>query len=212
MQKGLCVVISGGEYCDLPKDIQKIDHLIACDRGWQYAQRMKLTPNLIVGDFDSSPVPETEIPVHRAPTRKDDTDTMLAVRHALALGYQDLLIACAFGGRLDHSFANLQTAAYAVSKGARVRLVGIDADAIAWTGGTEWVPRREGWSLSVFSLSQCCEGVTICGTKYECEDATLSNSFPIGVSNTWHADAAKIYVKKGILLILQAKLQAGEHI
>lgn len=211
-QEPLCVIISGGAYCELPDDTPKAEYLIACDRGWQYAEKMKLTPDYIIGDFDSAPQPETEIPVERVPTRKDDTDTMLAVRHALARGYRNVLIACAFGGRLDHSFANLQTAAFLVAHGARARLVGVDTDALAFTGATQRLPRRDGWSLSVFSLSERCEGVTICGTKYECENECLTNAFPLGISNTWEADAAEISVKNGILLILQARLKAGEHI
>lgn len=212
MNDALCVIISGGEYCALPDGTPKADYLIACDRGWQYAREMNLIPDLIVGDFDSSPQPVTDIPIERVPTRKDDTDTMLAVRRALERGYRNVLIACTFGGRMDHAYANLQTAAFLVSHGASARLVGVDTDALAFTGGTQRFSRRDGWSLSVFSLSDHCTGVSIHGTKYECDNVSLTNTFPLGVSNTWAADEAVISVQSGILLVLQAKLQAGEHI
>ena len=177
MGKGLCVVVSGGEYCPLPEELRGADYVIACDRGWQYAQRMGLRPDWIVGDFDSAPPPETDVSVTRVPTRKDDTDTMLAARQALALGYRDVAILCAFGGRL-----------------------------------TRRLPRREQRSLSLFALSERCEGVSIRGTKYECENETLTNSFPLGVSNVWASPEAEISVRSGILLVLQSALTPGEHI
>lgn len=212
MGKGLCVVVSGGEYCPLPEELRGADYVIACDRGWQYAQRMGLRPDWIVGDFDSAPPPETDVSVTRVPTRKDDTDTMLAARQALALGYRDVAILCAFGGRLDHTLANLQTAAFLVTHGAGVRLLGADTDALVFTGGTRRLPRREQRSLSLFALSERCEGVSIRGTKYECENETLTNSFPLGVSNVWASPEAEISVRSGILLVLQSALAPGEHI
>ena len=209
---GLCVIVSGGEYCELPDELRGADCVIACDRGWQYAEKLGLTPDLVVGDFDSAPPPAMGAPVRRVPTRKDDTDTMLAVRHALEQGWRDVAICCAFGGRLDHTLANLQSGAYIAAHGGRARLLGADTDARIFADGEETFPRREGWSLSVFALSDSCAGVTIRGTKYECEDAALTNAFPLGVSNVWAAEEAAVRVGRGTLLVVQSRLRKGEHI
>ena len=209
---GLCVIVSGGEYCELPDELRGADCVIACDRGWQYAEKLGLSPDLVVGDFDSAPPPAIGVPVRRVPTRKDDTDTMLAVRHALEQGWRDVAICCAFGGRLDHTLANLQSGAYIAAHGGRARLLGADTDARIFADGEETFPRREGWSLSVFALSDSCAGVTIRGTKYECEDAALTNAFPLGVSNVWAAEEAAVRVGRGTLLVVQSRLRKGEHI
>lgn len=209
---GLCVIVSGGEYCELPDELRGADCVIACDRGWQYAEKLGLSPDLIVGDFDSAPPPAIGAPVRRVPTRKDDTDTMLAVRHALEQGWRDVAICCAFGGRLDHTLANLQSGAYIAAHGGRARLLGADTDARIFADGEETFPRREGWSLSVFALSDSCAGVTIRGTKYECEDAALTNAFPLGVSNVWAAEEAAVRIGRGTLLVVQSRLRKGEHI
>ena len=209
---GLCVIVSGGEYCELPDELRGADCVIACDRGWQYAEKLGLTPDLVVGDFDSAPPPDIGAPVRRVPTRKDDTDTMLAVRHALEQGWRDVAICCALGGRLDHTLANLQSGAYIAAHGGRARLLGADTDARIFADGEETFPRREGWSLSVFALSDSCAGVTIRGTKYECEDAALTNAFPLGVSNVWAAEEAAVRVGRGTLLVVQSRLRKGEHI
>jgi thiamine pyrophosphokinase len=209
--KELCLLVSGGDLAPLPRDLRPA-YTIACDRGWQYARRLGLTPDLVVGDFDSAPPPDTDVPVERVPTRKDDTDTMLAARRAWEMGYRDMVICCAFGGRLDHALANLQTAVWLAAKGARVRLLGADTDALVFSGGEARFPRREGWSLSVFALSDACGGVTIRGTVYECENVTLTNAFPLGVSNVWASEEAVVSAESGILLVIQSKLKEGEHI
>ena len=82
----LCLIVSGGAFAPLPEDLPAPDFVIACDRGWRYAERLGVAPDLIVGDFDSAAAPDTSVPVERLPTRKDDTDTMYAARRAVALG------------------------------------------------------------------------------------------------------------------------------
>ena len=242
--KNTCLIISGGEYCDVPQEVKNgAAYAIACDSGYRHAERMGIRPDRIIGDFDSAPVPETDIPVDRAPTHKDDTDTMLAVRCALEEGWRDIVICCAFGGRMDHAFANIQTGTYVAARGGRTRMLGRDTDLMIFSGseniiaengsaengatkddsaedaeakaegaGMIRIPRRDGWSLSVFALSDQCTGITIRGTKYECTDATFSNTFCLGVSNVWAADTAVIQVRRGIIMVMLSRLKAGEHI
>ena len=81
-----CLIISGGEFAPLPLDL-KYDYVIACDHGYDYAIRLGITPDLIIGDFDSCDTDVTsinEIPVETFPVAKDDTDTMLAVKCAIS--------------------------------------------------------------------------------------------------------------------------------
>ncbi len=211
-----CLIVTGGEFCGLPEEMEaeRPAYVIACDVGWRYAERLGLKPDLAVGDFDSAPAPEG-IPVERVPSRKDDTDTMLAVKEALAEGFRDITILCAFGGRLDHTLANLQGGAYAVSRGAdRVRLIGADEDALVVSPEASplVLPRREDRSLSLFALSERLEDLAIRGTKYDGTEMVLESSFPLGVSNHWTAPEAEISFRSGILLVLQSRLKNGEHI
>lgn len=212
--KETCLIISGGDYHELPEEYKREApaFIIACDQGWQYAMRMGLKPDLVVGDFDSA-APPGFLPVMQVPSRKDDTDTMLAIKEALKRGYRHLALLCAFGGRLDHSLANIQAGAYAALRGTETRLYGIDTWGLISAGPADhMLPRREGWSLSLFSLSERCRGISIQGTKYEGEELALESSFPLGVSNVWKEAAARIRIREGILLILESKLKKGEHI
>ncbi len=216
-----CLIISGGAYTPLPflyeekiKKLQgRVDDLfvVACDSGYKNAEKMGIRPDLIIGDFDSAERPETDIPIFQYPTRKDDTDTMLAVRHVLKEGYHDITIICALGGRLDHTYANLQTAAFVAANGGLCRIIDENEEIIVFNGRIV-LPRREGYSLSVFSISDSAAGVSVEGTKYEVRDVTLNNTYPIGTSNVWVKVEATITVEKGILAVIESKLQKGEHI
>ena len=201
----LCAIISGGEYTRLDK-INEAEYIIACDRGFEYAKRENLQPDLILGDFDSysGALPDnTEI--LKLPVEKDDTDTMSAARQALNRGYKNIRIYCALGGRLDHLTANVQTGAFIAQNGARCELIGRDAVIYIFSGGSIKLEERLGWSLSLFALSNEVHGVCISGAKYTLEDATVTNTFPIGTSNEWRGDV-EISAKDGILAVMSCRM------
>ncbi|MBS6476723.1 MAG: thiamine diphosphokinase [Firmicutes bacterium] len=198
-------IISGGEYASMP-DIEKAKVVVACDKGYEYALAAGINPGVIVGDFDSySGKLPSGVETIRLPIEKDDTDTMHAVRRALELGFTRISLYCALGGRLDHMLANLQAASYAAERGVPVQLFSRGCEAYIFSGGSVRIPARAGCSLSVLSLSDRCTGVSIRGTKYELEDVTVENSFPIGVSNQWRG-TAEITVEQGVLAVIESKM------
>ena len=207
-----CLIISGGDFSAFPTELPSFDYVIACDRGYEYARRWGLVPDVIIGDFDSSSRPDTEIPVYVHPVMKDDTDTMLAVRHALEKGIKEIFICCALGGRLDHAFANIQSLAFAAEAGAVAHIISEDTLITVFRGGCMSFPRKEGRSFSCFSLSDTCTGVSIQGAKFECSGLNITNRFPIGVSNVWAEDKISISCDTGILMVVESKLRSGEHI
>ena len=180
-------------------DSREGDFILCADAGWKIARMAGLEPDLVLGDFDSAPPPEG-VPVERFPVEKDDTDTMLCLKRGLAMGYEDFLIVGGFGGRLDHTLANLQALNYAAAMGARAEM----SDGRNWAtvvrNGTVSVPRRPG-KLSVFALDGVCRGVTIRGAKYEADRIDLANTFPLGAGNDFAAECAEITVEAGALLV-----------
>ena len=181
------------------------DYVLCADGGWHVAEAAGVRPDAVVGDFDSSEAPGGA--VERFPVEKDDTDTLLCMKKGLAMGLDDFAIVGGFGGRLDHTLANLQTLNYAAHRGARA----VMCDGLSWAtvlrGGEPGapdalrLPRRPG-KLSVFALDTECRGVRIRGAKYEVEDAVVTSAFPIGMGNDFAADAAEISVREGSLLVL----------
>ncbi len=181
------------------------DFVLCADGGWELARRVGVRPDYVIGDFDSSDAPEG-VRVERVPVEKDDTDTMLCLKRGLAMGYGDFLIIGGFGGRFDHTLANLQTLNYAAVRHARAELRDGDRWAAAVRNGALRVsaqrPNHGGAvKLSVFALSDACRGVCIRGTQYDVEDITLTNSFPLGVSNSFARGSAEIVVAEGTLLV-----------
>ncbi len=207
MQKK-CVIISGGDYY-LPDNAANGAFVIACDKGYEYCLKSGITPDLIVGDFDSysGDIPRVgEVKV--LPHDKDDTDTMFAVKEACARGYNDIYIYCALGGRYDHFLANLQTAAYAALRGAKVRITGLYDDFYVFSSGEITLKKQEEKSLSVFALSDKCEGVTVKGAKWELFETELTNGFPLGASNEWSLRGeTSISVKKGVIAVVLSKFE-----
>ncbi len=201
-----CVIISGGRFT--PKlNTGNGAFIIACDRGYDYAKRAGIQPHMAVGDFDSySGEIEPGVAIDRYKSEKDDTDTMIAVRHAVAHGYKDLTLLCALGGRFDHTYANLQAAAFAAQSGMKVTLSDDETVIYAISRQSLQLKRQEGFSLSLFAFTDTCTGVTTKGLKYPLENAVLENTFPVGTSNEWAADEAEITVKDGVLLIILSKL------
>ena len=181
------------------------DALIACaDGGLRHARALGLHPDFMISDCDSMPETEGDEVIRLKP-EKDDTDTGHAIRHALDQGYRTLILVCALGGRLDHTLANIQNAASAAAEGANVTILDEREEITFLTGGTLRLPRRKGWGLSVFSLTDRCTGVCLRGVKYRLEDAVLTNRVPLGVSNEFAAPESEISLTQGILMIAQTK-------
>ena len=202
-----CVVISGGEYAPI-EGLSPADFIIACDKGYTYARRCGIVPDLVISDFDSySGEIEVGIPVNQFQSEKDDTDTMIAIRYAVAQGFDQVLLLCALGGRLDHTLANLQALIFAQEHGLSAAIESVDTKIVTLQNGSLRLPRRAGWSLSVFAATERCTGVSLSGVKYPLRDAVVTNSFPIGVSNEWADEVAEISVIEGILFIVQSKLR-----
>lgn len=198
---GKCLIIAGGEYEAVPED--NYEYIIACDKGYEYARRMNVIPDIVVGDFDSyCGEIDKSIKTVRLPKVKDDTDTVYAVRYAMEHGHKDITICCAFGGRLDHTVANIQTAAYIIEHYGTIRLFGNKTQIYMIKNSSISIDRVKDSYISVFSYSNSCSGVTLKGFKYEIENTELVNSFPLGVSNEWKEQTGYIEVKDGTVCIV----------
>ena len=206
---GRCIIFAAGpieKTAHLPVSFSSDDYIIAADAGVRNTTLFGVRPNLVMGDMDSlskEEVPEGSI---LFPVRKDDTDLMLAIKKGIELHYTEFLIYGALGGRLDHTFAAIQTLAYLLDHGCRGSLV----------DGGHWVSMLEVETLvlprgyrhvSVFSYTEKAAGVTLRGLSYPLEDGELTQGFPLGVSNSYgDSDEATVSVREGRLLLILSDL------
>ncbi len=176
------------------------DLVIAADAG--YLQLDGIKPDYVVGDFDSLGYEPQGERILRHPAEKDDTDTLLAVKLGLSLGYSAFVLLGGVGGRLDHTLANIQTLAYLQARGAKACLVG-EAETIAMlTCGTLRFRAGLSGAVSVFAYGDQATGVYERGLQYPLTNATLTDDFPLGVSNAFTGSPAEITVGQGRLLVL----------
>ncbi len=196
-----CIIFCAAEFDSLLRPIEKTDCVIAADGGLRHAQSLGITPEVILGDFDSlGYVPEG---ANVFPVEKDDTDAMLAVRRGLALGYRDFLLYGSLDGpRLDHTVANFQTLQFLCDHGASGILVGAHILATVVKNGKLTFPAGRSGTISLFCLGPDARGVTLKGLHYPLEHGTLTAGFPLGVSNHFTGDRAEIAVADGSLLVL----------
>ena len=197
-----CFIFSAGTLYALYEKPKKGDLVIAADAGYLALRQLKITPDLIVGDFDSAPMPPISVPCEKSPVEKDDTDTMLAVKKGLSLGCEEFFLYGATGGkRLDHTLANMQTLAYLKTHGARGFLYDDGFVYTAICNETLTIEKTCEWGLvSVFSLT---DEVTVSNTGlfYPLQEAKLRCSFPLGVSNHITQDRATVTARDGMLLV-----------
>ncbi len=178
------------------------DLILCADGGYDHAQRAGIVPDFLMGDFDSlSGSVQPGIETITFPAEKDDTDTGLCLRAAMERGCDDILIIGGLGGRFDHALANIQLMAAAVDQVTRIAMKDRKNYITILKDGQLRLPRKNNAHLSVLSLSDTSLGVCLEGVKYPLSDYTMTRTFPLGVSNEFAEDQAKISVKKGTLFV-----------
>ena len=189
MKERICYVVGAGENFGLDFQPATGDLVIAADAGLRYLEEQGIRADLVIGDFD----------------------TLAAVREGIRAGYTSFHIYCGTGGRIDHTMANLQVLAYLSANNMRGFLFDNGTVITAITNGSLCFGKILCGYVSVFSCSEKAEGVTLCGLKYELNHATLTNTFPVGVSNEFIGRESSISVGSGTLYIVFPK-EAKERI
>ena len=201
-----CYIIGAAPLTDLSHVVvdEKVDNVVICaDGGIDAAKKLGITPDFLIGDFDSALSKSTDTNTHtlRFSHEKDDTDMMLCIKHGLQKGYTNFVIYGALGGRLDHTIANIQSLSYIAENGGNAMLKD-DNTTVFLVSDSITLKNENQEKVSIFSSSECCEGVTLKGFKYPLDNVVVKNSFPIGISNEFADDFATISVKNGQLLVI----------
>lgn len=201
-----CVIISGSPDTNVEeiKGLCTSDDFIVCaDSGYSFAKKAGLTPNLIIGDFDSL---KEELPqnteVVKLNTHKDDTDTEHCVMECIRRGYKDFLLLGSIGGRTDHTFANIATLAFlseynyngiARNNGEEIRIL---------KEGSYEMNNKKGLIFSVFPYGCESVNVTYKGAEYMLNNKTLTYNVSRGISNVFVDDEAEITINRGRAILL----------
>lgn len=199
---GICYLV-GAMGGDILPILEKEDCLMAVDGGLSTIQGWGLTPDVVVGDFDSLGYTPTGENVTLLPVEKDHTDMGYALKLGKEREYTSFFMQGGLGGRMDHTLGNYQLLLGLSKTGCRGILAGEQQNITVITQESiQFPPTMEGY-CSVFSLEGTAEGVTLEGLAYTLENATLTSHFPLGVSNQFlPGESGKISVKQGSLAVI----------
>ncbi|MCM2477126.1 thiamine diphosphokinase [Rhizobium sp. CG5] len=157
---------------------------IAADGGMRHAAMLGATPELWVGDFDSSSdtlvkdFPDVEKMPY--PAAKNETDGAIAVDEALKRGATELILAGALGGeRSDHALMHLLQGVELARRGLKLMLTSGEEEAYPLLAGDMTVDLPEGSLFSVLGFTDL-RGLSIRNARYPLVDFTL----PFGSSRT----------------------------
>jgi thiamine pyrophosphokinase len=200
-----CYIVGAGDNSGTNFSKRENEYVIAADGGLEKLKELGIAPDIIMGDFDSLGYIPKGDNVIRYQVKKDDTDMMLAVKKALALGAQSLEIFGGTGGRVDHTIANIQTMLYASQKGAYVKMTDKQNIYYVITDNKIILKAKESGIFSVFAVGGNAYNVEIKGAEYVAAGIDLGPNQPMGVSNSYIGNEVEISVEKGSLLIIAEK-------
>lgn len=199
------------DYSFCEKYLQNADWIICCDGGMHHAKALGITPDYIVGDFDSVRPEVLEeyrnmgISIRQFPTHKNETDMQLGMLLALELGATELVLIGGIGDRFDHTLANAHLLLYLLKKGIRGILVN-EKNCVELIDKEVTLYGKAGDLVSTIPLSMQVEGVTLEGLEYPLVDYDLAlDDKLMAVSNVMTGTEAKVKIRKGYLFVMQTR-------
>lgn len=207
------------------KELTADSIIIAADSGADCLKKYKITPDYLIGDFDSIAQKtldycvKNNTAIEQHPCNKDLTDGQLALKKALALKAKKIIfLGCLGGARVDHLWG-------AIGLLAKCTDLNIDA-AMKDEHQTLKLLKKStiisGSPGSVFSLQaygNTVKNLSIAGSKYPLHNYPLKMGDALTLSNEFLKKKVAIQFKSGrLLLILQintllsdAKQNKNEH-
>lgn len=206
--KNRCVIIGGGD-CSaeiLKEYITPDDYVICADSGFDYALSAGITPDLLIGDFDSISHTPDNINKITLPVEKDVTDCEAAYCEGLQRGYVSFILFGGTGGRFEHTFANISVMARASKENNEFILIDEKHRFSAITNGTAKIKNGIDKQVSVFAFGDKAYGVSENGFHYLLNNYTLDPFIPIGISNDVTGEFGEISVQNGTLIIIETQM------
>ena len=213
------IIFANGEFQDtcLPIDVQVEGLLIAADGGSRHYQGQKITPDVLIGDLDSTEPElvarwkERGVEVIQYPTDKDQTDLELALLLAQERGAEEILVYGAVGGRLDMTFGNLVLLAHPQLTIPITLICGQEEVHLLRQGDSLVVQGSPGDTLSLLPLHPDGAKISAQGVKYPLDDEKLEFGLTRGISNQLIQDKALIKLESGLVAVIHTRNSSSEN-
>ena len=211
MERKKAFIYTGGTvFCEFVTEKPEAgDLVIAADAGYLTAQKMDITPDVLLGDFDTLGVENIPdgIECLRVPAEKNDTDTQLAVSTAIERGAKEIVIVGGLSGRLDHTLSTLailedlwerkNDRIYATLTDGKNRV------RFLRNSGTI-LPRSQYRFFSLIAADDVVKGVTLEGCKYPLKNGRISRRHQWAVSNEIVGNCTLIEIRRGGVWVIES--------
>lgn len=211
------LIVSGGslnkEFVTKVVGQGRYDRILAADSGMNALYAAAVTPDIIIGDFDSADKKilaffqqNKAIDFCTLNPEKDDTDTEFAIRESIRRGADSITIIGGTGTRLDHVLGNISLLGIGLEEGVRMEL--LDAhNRICMIDHSVTLKKKEQYGnyLSLIPYNGKVTGVTLKGLKYPLHDYTMGGFNSLGISNEIVDDEASIELTSGQLLVIESR-------
>ena len=211
------MIVSGGslnkEFVTKVVGQGRYDRILAADSGMNALYAAAVTPDIIIGDFDSADKKilaffqqNKEIDFCTLNPEKDDTDTEFAIRESIRRGADSITIIGGTGTRLDHVLGNISLLGIGLEEGVRMEL--LDAHyRVSMIDHSVTLKKKEQYGnyLSLIPYNGNVTGVTLKGLKYPLHDYTMGGFNSLGISNEIVDDEASIELTSGQLLVIESR-------
>lgn len=182
-------------------DINKDDFIIAVDKAFDICLKEKVSPNLLIGDFDSIESNETEYSKYKRikfSKEKDETDTYLALIEAEKLDPEEIIILGGIkGNRVEHFIANM----FLFKINDNIKFIDENNYIFVLNIGNHCLFQDEYKYISFFAIEDSI--IDLIGFKYPLNNYNLKLYDPLCVSNEI-IDSGLIRIKKGKVLVIKS--------
>ena len=209
-----CLLVAGGEV-----DIKQLDeiyssiddlYVIGADRGGLILYENDIRIDRLIGDFDSLSEEEkkavfdyvTDQTIEQLIPEKDDTDAEHALRYALSLNPEEIIMLGCTGTRMDHTLACIRMLKLAADAGVRACILDKHNRISGVKGSVLFSKENQfGKYISFFPYNDSAV-VSMKGFKYEVEDFSLTADVSRGVSNELMDEECKVSIKNNDYIIV----------
>ncbi len=191
------------------KQINQSDLLVAVDGGLQHVMNSGLSPHIIIGDLDSIDLTDLEyfehnnVDIIKFPIHKDETDLELAVDYVLNLGFDEILILGATGGRIDHFLGNFLFFSNPKFLEVNIKILTKNSE-VFYCKSKQMIEGASGDIVSLIPISEVVSSVNTTGLIYPLEGEDLLRWKSRGISNQMTGQTAKIEFGSGELLCVHS--------
>lgn len=208
MSKNLtCNIIAGGNLFEpFTRPDLKNYFTICADSGYDSALKMGFRADLVIGDLDSISVRGTDLIKDKkvnfiqSIADQDMTDTELAIRLAINMGYKNINILNPLGSRADHSLSNIMN--LVKYRDYKIRLINKFNEIILLDRDLKL--EKSVCNISIIPLSEEGISLTTKGFLYDMESTKITLGSSLGISNKIKDDMANIVVEDGYGLLIKS--------